>query len=300
MQHRNNFDALRLLAALLVMVSHAFALTGRAQPQGLPGTTLGTTAVYVFFAISGFLVTQSWKLDPNPLRFAAKRFLRIVPGYVAVLAIIPLALWMTGRSTFAGNPIATINGSLWTIPFEIQCYVVFLILAATTRFAPACIAIVAIAMGDDAPFARFASYYAAGALIAEYPQLQKKRWIVVFVSTGALLAAFRPGLYSDILILAPLCIAFGSAAWPGVRSAGRFGDFSYGTYLYAFPVQQSIIMAMGPSTPVPILLGLAVAATLPIAAASWFGIERPALALKKYLEPKKPYPSSVIGEGSAA
>ena len=65
----NNFDAIRLVAALLVLVSHSFYLTGRSfEPwqQITQFDTLGGLAVGIFFIISGFLVTASYQSDPNP------------------------------------------------------------------------------------------------------------------------------------------------------------------------------------------------------------------------------------------
>ena len=76
--HRlNNFDSLRLTAALFVLVSHQHALTGLPEPSILNVHSLGGLGVLIFFSISGFLVAQSWQADPNLWRFSAKRLLRI-------------------------------------------------------------------------------------------------------------------------------------------------------------------------------------------------------------------------------
>ena len=59
----NNFNLIRMAAALAVLVSHAFALAigkSAAEPfQALLGMTMGSIAVDVFFLTSGFLVTAS-------------------------------------------------------------------------------------------------------------------------------------------------------------------------------------------------------------------------------------------------
>src|SRR5688500_9554072 len=122
--HRNNFDALRLAAALAVLVSHQFLFTGRPQPEVAPGVTLGILAGMVFFSISGYLVSASWRHDPCLGRFLIRRGLRIVPGLFAawlLMAAIDVAL----PDGFTMNPVAEVNGSLWTIPFEVQCYLLF-------------------------------------------------------------------------------------------------------------------------------------------------------------------------------
>jgi peptidoglycan/LPS O-acetylase OafA/YrhL len=79
----NNFDALRLFAALLVLVSHAFALAGSTEPS-VGGFSLGGVGLYIFFAISGYLVTQSWTREPRLAPFFTKRALRILPALLAV------------------------------------------------------------------------------------------------------------------------------------------------------------------------------------------------------------------------
>ncbi|HEX7966630.1 MAG TPA: acyltransferase family protein, partial [Stellaceae bacterium] len=94
----NNFDALRLVAAACVLFSHAFLivegteaheplilLTGRQSILGLAG-------VFVFFTISGFLVTQSFETTASPLRYLAKRALRIFPGLFAALLVSAFVL----------------------------------------------------------------------------------------------------------------------------------------------------------------------------------------------------------------
>jgi peptidoglycan/LPS O-acetylase OafA/YrhL len=83
----NNFDVLRLVAAALVLVSHAFFLTGHRDPVDplTDESGLGSIGVLIFFAISGLLVTRSWLNEPRVLPFAIKRALRILPGLVVVL-----------------------------------------------------------------------------------------------------------------------------------------------------------------------------------------------------------------------
>ncbi len=89
---RNNFDALRLVAAVSVVFSHSFLIAEGTQDHEpliwLTGnqSILGLVGVFVFFAISGFLVTQSFEETGDAWRFLAKRALRIFPGlFVATL-----------------------------------------------------------------------------------------------------------------------------------------------------------------------------------------------------------------------
>src|SRR5438552_16661089 len=152
MGRQNNFDTLRLIAAISVIFSHSFLISEGTQNNEwlilLTGnqSILGLVGAFVFFAISGFLVTQSFEQTANPLHFLAKRALRIFPGlFVATIAsalvlrplvtTLPLGSYLSrpepyeyvlGNTlldqsvhelpavSFVANPIGLeINGSLW-------------------------------------------------------------------------------------------------------------------------------------------------------------------------------------------
>lgn len=146
---RNNFDALRLVASLAVVAGHAWPLTGVSAAPRLGGHLVHHDAVYVFFAISGFLITTSWFRSPHPLRYLRNRALRIFPALVLVViatvfVIGPLvtsspdylgepATWSyLGNialvaqyelpGVFQANPVTAVNGSLWTLGAEFACY----------------------------------------------------------------------------------------------------------------------------------------------------------------------------------
>ena len=86
MSMANRFDALRLAAALAVLVAHGSFLYRLYLPVPFPGHSLGSLAVYVFFFISGYLVCQSWEREPAWGVFWVKRLARIFPGLVVAVA----------------------------------------------------------------------------------------------------------------------------------------------------------------------------------------------------------------------
>ena len=70
----NHFNLIRILAAVGVLVSHAFPISlgpGAQEPlqYWLQGTSLGTVSVYIFFCISGFFITRSFDQSPTLSRF---------------------------------------------------------------------------------------------------------------------------------------------------------------------------------------------------------------------------------------
>jgi peptidoglycan/LPS O-acetylase OafA/YrhL len=152
------FNLIRLGAALAVLVSHGFDLTGNGalEPvRWLSGgqTSLGGTAVALFFIISGFLVTSSLLHAPSLVHYARNRALRILPALFVVvilsafvlgpaLTTFPLLQYLADAELrgFLGNivllpgtmslpgvfttppPQLGVNGSLWTLPYEGLCY----------------------------------------------------------------------------------------------------------------------------------------------------------------------------------
>lgn len=157
----NNFDLLRLFAALLVLVSHSLVLAGGDFNQlinifgGYRTTSLG---VYIFFVISGFLVAGSVERR-SILEYFVGRVLRIVPALAVVVFLTALVLgpvftslsveeyfrspqvysYLTNAipysvqfylpGLFTNLPLSGgVNGSLWTLPIESLCYVVLALL----------------------------------------------------------------------------------------------------------------------------------------------------------------------------
>src|SRR3954471_24573302 len=88
----NNFDALRLVAALTILILHCWPITGQNTVPRLHGLGLNAIAVMVFFSISGFLLAQSWSIEPHLGRFLAKRALRIYPALIVVLLLSAFVL----------------------------------------------------------------------------------------------------------------------------------------------------------------------------------------------------------------
>ncbi|MEO0035175.1 MAG: hypothetical protein RLZZ501_1198 [Pseudomonadota bacterium] len=335
---RNNFDLIRLIAALAVVWSHDYMILGAGDRLAgllLGYDTGGGFGVTLFFVISGFLVTRSAARRP-PWAYLRARALRLLPALaVVVLASVlllgplatalPLEDYFTAPATWdylrtillLSGPVfvlpgvfggAAVNGSLWTLPLEAGFYLLLVPLKVLGGLARGVILAVLAAFAVSYAVATGWGGYGWGAPgpvvwsgICAYPAL---RYGLAFF-TGAALWAWRDRVpLSGPLALAGLLGlwgAAGSAAAPVAYAlclpylviyaalahplrfdlTGRIGDLSYGTYLLAFPIQQSLIHALGPGVVGPMILHLtATPLALAGAALLWRRVERPCLARK--------------------
>ena len=284
---RNNFDALRLIGAFLVLISHQFALSGRPEPKFLGDSSFGHLGVLIFFSISGYLVTSSWLKDPHIARFIARRALRLVPALCASIPLTLAVIAALGLTGFPGNPRHLTNGSLWTIPYEVGCYALLLVAGVATR-RPS----IAFALGIFGYFvlsglqsgknflAYFGLIFAAGGILRAYPYLCRPLPILLSLVAGYALIRVDQTKLALAFVVPSLTIAIGLESWRGLRDISRIGDLSYGIYIYAWPVQQIGVALMGQRTPYLALLSITVLATLALAAASWHLVEKKALRFK--------------------
>jgi peptidoglycan/LPS O-acetylase OafA/YrhL len=128
-------------------------------------------------------------------------------------------------------------------------------------------------------------YFLVGAIFAVAPRWLPLRADAALVVAFALIAAehllpsaaFQAVGYLGIPYVV---LAFGTAATPGLARAGRWGDVSYGMYLYAFPVQQTLIAVTQAAIPPAALIVATTALSVALAWASWHLIEKPCLSLK--------------------
>jgi peptidoglycan/LPS O-acetylase OafA/YrhL len=89
---RNSLNFLRLVFALLVIVSHCIPLGGFGNESIIGSATLGDISVDGFFAISGFLVARSAATAKSMGRYSWHRFLRIFPGLWVCLIVIAFVI----------------------------------------------------------------------------------------------------------------------------------------------------------------------------------------------------------------
>lgn len=345
----NNFDLIRLGAALSVMFGHSFWIQpamGRTEPV-LAHTGLeysGSLAVYTFFLISGMLVTASYVRQKSPLKFAALRTARIYPALFICVLLTAYALYpalsttgfmasMTspdawdyfskGSTLFRGMPGAlpglfenvalkgAVNGSLWTLPLEMKCYVLVFALGILgllrrrwTIILGATLALLGIylivAHGSPYDVIRQiankptgysfypACFFVFGMVLyafRQYVPIKPWAWLVIAVAYALVrhTAAAQITFYLTV-IYGILCLA----AAPSLHRFRPTADLSYGVYLWAFPMQQ-IVASIWPKGDNLLCLLLTVPMTLAAAALSWYLLEKPCLkAVRGFLSANEP------------
>lgn len=161
MSNRNNFDLIRLAAALQVAGTHSLPYF---VPESRSWYLLRFVELFpgvpVFFFVSGFLISKSYEKNSSPGEYARNRALRIYPGlivcFLASLAaaaltgyfntvrpsLAALLVWTAAQLSFMQfyNPdfmrhygAGVMNGSMWTVAIELQFYVLVPVLYALLR-----------------------------------------------------------------------------------------------------------------------------------------------------------------------
>jgi peptidoglycan/LPS O-acetylase OafA/YrhL len=303
----------RLLAAVAVLVAHCPPAYGSGVDIRLGGVFLGTLAVHVFFAISGYLIAQSWFTDPHAGRFLARRALRVLPALAvvvlaAVFAIGPvfttldLCTYFENVQTwrYFGNlalilqnelpgvfqsqpdPQLGVNPPLWSLHYEAGCYVGLAVAATLCKpfprlAAPLLMAGVVMLTSGAMMLPQQADLaclcFALGVALYRYRDSIPWRPDVGFVVCAA----------QPVAMLAALgytAVAVGRSAARPAHIVTRHGDLSYGTYIWAYPAQRVVNELLGLGSHWAVSLALCLVATLALAWLSWRLVERPALSFK--------------------
>lgn len=302
-----NFDLMRLIAALLVVVSHVFPLGGRPPLRIWGVEDLGALGVSIFFVISGYLVAGSYLRDPRT--YLVKRLLRIEPGLVASLLVTVLVLGFVTTAplaeyapaaalyvlrnallypatyelpgVFESVPLAgVVNGVLWTLRLEFTFYLVLLLIRARLTLVLGLMA----SCGAVWLIMRLAYPDWADERLTRIAFLGARNGMLFFAGAAVMLSGRKVPTWLGVASAAAFPFVGAPALATAVLGLARPGklpaDLSYGVYIYAFPIQQ-LLAAQG-----WLNIVTAVLAVLPFAALSWFLVEKPVMRWKP--EPHRP------------
>ena len=331
----SGFDYTRLFLSLLVMVSHSAAISGDTSAGFLPDfidSDIGHGILPVFFALSGFLVAASLMRTKTLLTFLILRGLRIVPALMVEITLSAMVLgpllttssygdYFTGKDffqyflnimgyihyhlpgVFLDNPIPRmVNGSLWTVPYEAECYLalaglaVFGIVRRPKLFMSGFLLLLCglyvwtLVFGETGPPRGTATgrqlvlFFLGGVLLYLWRgKIPYSGWIALAAAAAS--AAFISS--HQAIYLLPLPVAY-LTLYLGLQTPRKLpvifnGDYSYGIYLYAFPIQQSVSYLLPKGQPWYVNVLVSLLFVGPFAAFSWHCIEKPTLRLKKYI-----------------
>ncbi len=341
-KHRNRIlDFARIFFASLVLLSHAPELTDGNRSREIltrftrGSMTFGETAVNGFFLVSGYLILKSWQNEPKFFPYLQKRLLRIVPGYVVAVTLSLLFVGLLAPATphffreclqpptrsqlafnlislnrpltpavFPGLAVPSVNRSLWTLPYELKCYLTVaafgifglfrwkhswltatVLLLLTFAFP---ISLVPHALfhlyqaleSHDALIRLFSAFFVGGCFLRYRTHIPFQPPLAA-LAAALLCAAFATGILPELTL--NLCGGYllfylGSIHLPDYRWVRATPDVSYGMYVYGWPIQEFLIWYLHPSPWVTFLLSLLAAALC--GALSWHFVERPMLRFK--------------------
>ncbi|OBS31914.1 hypothetical protein A9O67_11385 [Tepidimonas fonticaldi] len=275
---------------------------------------------------------MSWERRPHLGAFARNRALRIYPALVVLCTLcvcalgpaltrLPLAdywshamtrgYWITASAwkvayplpgVFEHNPLPhAVNGSLWSLPYEVRCYLVLMLVAVVPLplrwkvlgllavltvvlwYRPSDAGVFDRHWGLDYYHIKLGWLFFCGSALAAWRQVMHGWRLVGLVMVSALLAGLDGGAPRWLLLwtaVASFIVWLARDAqwlptWPE-----RWGDWSYGVYLYRFPVQQTLAHWGVHQHGMSVYLLSATAVTLALGAASWHGVEKHALRWK--------------------
>jgi peptidoglycan/LPS O-acetylase OafA/YrhL len=325
----NNFNLLRMVAALMVIEAHACGVTRHPEPLGsILGISTGDFGVDIFFVLSGYLITKSWT-GKTWKEFAWARLMRIYPALwvSTAVSILLVAAFFTRNSATAflmrpstlsyfwhnatmlphfaaqtalpgafGLKNPDFNVSLWTLPYELQMYMLLALVAslagtrawymAAIALAGAGIVITAHFLGfhaDQIDRGRFLYFFFSGAFAFTLrDKIVLSGWLAaaLAVVVAASWLTTEPIWRETALVIALPYLIFWLAYVPGgpLRVWNLLGDYSYGTYILAHPVQIGLY-TLGVAVSWRSNMLLSTAIVLPLACISWHALEKRALAI---------------------
>ncbi len=326
----NNFNLVRMLAASAVLISHAYPVAlgaGAQEPLwAWLHMSLGTLAVITFFAISGFFISKSFDCRRTVIEFWVARILRIYPALTVVLLLtvfvvgpvftqMTLTSYVSTWATFAylphnlslkwlqydlpgvflDNPYpAAINGSLWSLFYEVACYVMvtavggFWVVRKTWRvpiffcvYLVGYVLLKQINIHNSVIILRIEDLTWPFVIGMAFYHFRRNVPLNIFVviATGAVAwASYDRSWFPEMFVLwwSYLVFYLGGMANKPLNTYNLVGDYSYGMYIYAFPCEQAVAAVWRGVSPLA-LAAVSFPVTLVFAVLSWHLLERRAL-----------------------
>lgn len=291
-----NLHFIKFIAAIAVMFFHAFSIaTGDSSEECIVYITngelnFGMLAVSIFFLVGGFFIAKSIQRLKTGKAYFKARMRKILPPLVFVNFLVMIMGAFFSKYTikqyfgmvetwkymlnsifilvhnlpgvFVNNVYSqTVNGSLWTLPVEVFCYIACFIIyrlgfMSRKKF-KITLPIVLVFfcgiyyMGNNIQIIRslirpcMLFYIGMFFWIYRDKILLEKKWAIISFVCLCISIYFRATNVGMILffpyIVFVLCFEIKQVS----ELVGSLGNYSYGIYLWGFPVQQAITQKMG-------------------------------------------------------
>ncbi len=214
---------------------------------------------------------------------------------------VGLSRYLFIPESFASNPYPhLVNSPLWSLRYEIFCYALLAFLGVVfgPRLGIAAISLFAVSL---LVYSSLPAWVSPLSIVSQTPRLVASfaAGMIFFLFKDHLPVTGRWALGAALLIGVTMLIGGVRSIFPwaggyliiyyacirGVRfnDFSRYGDFSYGLYIFACPIQQLAIHYFGPTFPILPLFVVTYLPALALAALSWRFVEAPALRLKNVL-----------------
>lgn len=304
-----DYAHLAIFPFLLALVPMFFCLSGFL----VTGSALRTRSIATFLANRGLRIFPALAVEVALSALVLGPLLTTVAldsyfshrQFFAYFGNIVGRVRMSLPGVFIDNPISnTVNASLWTLQPEFYCYLLMTALMATAivfrrHILTALYAAITVALSLLNWFQGFGSpsdvfpwhvvvYYFITGVVAFHWKNQIPIHFLLFLV--ALVCAYFMVSTRGLIYLASLpityCVIYAGMQRVPLPPLLNGGDYSYGIYLFNFPIQQSVVHFFPAVREWWLLLLISVPLTVMFSATSWHYIEKPALALKRRMIPR--------------
>jgi peptidoglycan/LPS O-acetylase OafA/YrhL len=293
------------IAVDVFFVTSGFLVTGSLVMRQNACEFLWARFLRIFPALLVMLLLTVFGLGPFlTSRLLSSYFTDVLTyGYLVKCATLISGVWYNLPGVFDDNPYRhAVNGSLWSLPYEIRMYAIVVLVWLVFRriqsiggraFSIAVVSATLVAglfvltrHIEGLPADQFGTLFfmffsgASCCLLKEQIAISHGRFCFCAVALlSSALVGPRTFFIAYLLTIAYSVLYLAYIPSGPVRTYNRVGDYSYGVYIYAFPVQQSVA-ALLPGVSVLLLFLMSACITLALAVLSWHFIERRALAFK--------------------
>lgn len=311
-------DALCTISQRTLQFSHLgvvvfFTISGYLIAQSLVKSQtyagyLWKRCLRIFPGLLVVLLLSMLVLGPLVTTLTPRQYFGSIQTWEFLLTISLYKLHLNLPGVFESNPVfSSLNGSLWTLAYEFSCYLLLLIAGITGIIKKPWMLLLAwlfafslrAYLGDKifvydygAPWLlglniryclEYGMFFLSGSLLYLYHDKIRYefKWflLAMMLMVGSLFISPSLGRLSHFIGIP--YVVFYLSFLPGTLNRwGKYGDFSYGIYIYAYPVQQTLIYLFGLSLGLPLMTLLAFVITLPLAVLSWHLVEKRALTYK--------------------